>query len=509
MSEMKKLIQYSFIAVLMLTFTACDKDFDELNTNKVSPIAVDPVFLLNNAIILTSFTTGTVIYDMGIVQQIISPNSGVLTGANYNQDNRNATQTIWQRYYQNVIRSTTDVLNTVHDDPARSNLYQMTRIWHAYAFMVLTDEYGDVPYFEAGKGFIDQIVLPVYDSQESIYNDIINALQSATAALDANGKIEVGDVMYAGDIDKWRKLGYSLLLRAGMRLSKVDPGKAQQIAAAAFAGGVMTENSENCLVRHDANYTNANGIMLNSTEANNFYLAKPFVDYLQNNNDPRLGAIAVRYVGAESGPQQSPENASNDPALQIGMPMGHDNNSVAGAAMADGLASFYDYSQADRKRVVKTDAPMYLVTVAQTQLLLAEAASRNWISGSAEEYYNAGVKAHMEQMAGYDPASTIDPSNIEAYLTANPYDGSNALEQINDQYWIASFLNGPEAFANFRRSGYPDLDPNPFPGKEIKGEFIRRLTYPNSEISVNNANLQVAVSRMGADDLDTQVWWDQ
>ncbi|MEZ4829361.1 MAG: SusD/RagB family nutrient-binding outer membrane lipoprotein [Bacteroidia bacterium] len=66
-------------------------------------------------------------------------------------------------------------------------------------------------------------------------------------------------------------------------------------------------------------------------------------------------------------------------------------------------------------------------------------------------------------------------------MLANPYDAANALEQINAQYWVASFLNGPEAFANFRRSGYPALTPNPFPGKDIKGDFIRRMTYPNSK----------------------------
>ena len=114
----------------------------------------------------------------------------------------------------------------------------------------------------------------------------------------------------------------------------------------------------------------------------------------------------------------------------------------------------------------------------------------------------------MEQMAEYDEASAVAEQDIVDYLAANPLGAGTELEQINTQYWVASLMNGPEAFANFRRTGYPDLAPNPFPGKDISGDFIRRLTYPNSEISVNTDNVNAAIARMGADDLDTRVWWD-
>jgi hypothetical protein len=159
--------------------------------------------------------------------------------------------------------------------------------------------------------------------------------------------------------------------------------------------------------------------------------------------------------------------------------------------------------------MVKVQAPMFLVTAAQTQLLLAEAIQRGWATGNAGQVFQRGIRLHMEQMALYDARSAIAAPAIDAYLSANPYDATKALEQINVQYWIASFLNGPEAFANFRRSGFPKLSPNPFPGKAIKGNFINRLTYPNSEISVNKANVDQAISRQGADDLDTKVWWDK
>jgi hypothetical protein len=141
-------------------------------------------------------------------------------------------------------------------------------------------------------------------------------------------------------------------------------------------------------------------------------------------------------------------------------------------------------------------------------LLLAEARERGWITaGTVQDYYVAGVTLHMQQMASYDAGSAIAAGDITTYLANNPFDPSSALEQIGTQYWIASFLNGPEAFANYRRTGFPALAPNPFPGKEVAA--IRRLTYPNSEQSVNSTNLNAAIARQGPDKLDTRVWWDK
>lgn len=507
---MKRIIRnYTIIISLLFVVSACDKGFDELNTNVVDPTSIDPVFILNNGSIGLSFPGGSLVYDVGIVQYIISPNSGVLTGANYNQDNRNSTEGMWVDYYRSVIRHTRDVITQLADVPERSNLMQMARIVQAYAFMVLTDSYGDIPYTEGGLGYSDQIVLPKYDAQQDIYSNIIQELKEAVAALSTSGKSESSEVFYGGDPEKWRKLGNSLLVRAGMRLSKIDPGQAQQVVAAS-APGVMESNADNWVVRHDNNYRNGFGVTLNGTEANNYYLVSSFVDFLKNTNDPRLGSIAVRYVGAKSGPEQKVDIASSDPSLQIGMPMGHDNNTIVGVAADLGLASFYDFSQADRNRVLKVDAPMYLVTYAQTQLLLAEAAVRGWVSGSAESYFMNGVRASLEQMADFDAGSAISPEAIDAYLAANPFDVNNALQQINDQYWVASFPNGPEAWSNFRRSGFPDLAPNPFPSQDLTSEqFIRRLTYPSAELGVNTSNVNEAIARQGPDVLDTRVWWDK
>jgi hypothetical protein len=148
---MKKIIHYSWLACLFF-LTACDKGFDELNRNKTAATSIDPVFQLNSAVANLGFPGSSLTYDMGIVQQIVTPNSGVLTGANFNQDNRDNTQQMWQQYYRGVIRNTKDVIERTKNAADRSNLLNMTRIVQAYTFMQLTDTYGDIPYTQGGAG---------------------------------------------------------------------------------------------------------------------------------------------------------------------------------------------------------------------------------------------------------------------------------------------------------------------------------------------------------------------
>lgn len=512
---MKRIIKITITASFLFLISSCEKGLEDLNKNKVNPTTLNPSLLLNNAMVNASYPFKSLVFDIGIVQQMVSPNGGVLAGANFNQDSRDVTTPpIWSVYYQNVIKYTHDVIVKTKDVPSRANLYNMARIFQAFTFMILTDEYGDIPYSQGGAGFTDQIFFPKYDKQQDIYNDIIKELTEAGNALSTSVTIETSDLLYAGNIAQWKKFANSLLLRAGMRLVKVDAAKAQSIVTAAIAAGVITSNSDNAAIRHDANYTHPIGAGLNGSEAANFYLTKPFVDQLKNTADPRLSAIAVRYVGAKSGNDQTAANGNTTAAVQIGIPMGLDNGTAPGQATTDGLASFYDYSQADRRRILKPATPAYLVTASQCLLLTAEARFRGWITTStAAQYFADGIKAHMDQMATYDANTAISGAARDTYVAANPLAAGTELSQINTQYWISSFLNGPEAFANFRRSGFPALTPNPY-GQPSNpdvpnGTFIRRLTYPTSELSVNATNVNAAIASQGADKLSTRVWWDK
>ncbi|WP_257658486.1 SusD/RagB family nutrient-binding outer membrane lipoprotein [Parapedobacter lycopersici] len=508
---MKRYIILVLIAVV--TVAGCDRGFDELNTNKIDPTSLDPVFVLNRAVVDITFTStantqAMLCYNFPIVQQILTPFGSSLTGGNYNQLHRENATRLWNYYYPNIVKQIVDVVERTRDVPEQHNLHQFARIWKAYVFMALTDTYGDIPYFEAGKGYTEGVRAPVYDAQEAVYQDILKELEEASSGLDESAPVVTSDILYGGNLAQWKRFGFSLMLRAAMRLTKVDPATAETYVGKAVAGGLMESNADNAKNRHSSLYINWMGEQLSGREKANFYLAEPFVDYLLANDDPRLPVYAIRYVGAQNGTQQTASRATSDPDMQIGMPFGYNDVSIVATYEENGVASLWDYSQANQTTVVTQTAPEYFVTYAQTQLLLAEAIVRGWATGDAATVFENGIRANLEQMAEYGPGGVIDGSAIEAYLAAHPLDMANALEQINTQYWVASFLNGNELFANFRRSGYPSLTPNPYPGSEITGNFIRRLVYPDSEYVVNGEHVAEANARQGADDLNTRVWWD-
>ncbi len=504
---MKRILSISII-LLPLLF-ACDRGFDEMNVNPIALTSVEPAYQFNSAVVNSAFGYNNLQYETIIVKQMINPFSGVGAAGQYNQDNRSVTASNWQRGYRSVVRELIDVLNKTKDVPAKANLHHMTRIWKAYIFMFLTDTYGEIPYTESSLGYLQGIVTPKYDTQEFIYGDILKELESAASALSESAPLATADVLYGGNITKWKRLANSLLLRGGMRLSKVNPAKAAETVAKAVAGGVMLSNADNAMLNHTASFTNPVGSQINGGQGGFFYLAEDFVTYLKSTDDPRLASIAVRYVGAKSTTDQVESKANRNPAVQIGMPLGYDNTTVSAAVTKDGLASLYDYSQLDRTRLAGLLSPTIYVTYAQTQLLLAEAVTRGWTTGDAAKLFQDGIRAHMQQLAAYGASSAVPETDINAYLQKTKLTTGSELEQINVQYWIASLLNGPEAWANFRRSGFPKLTPNPFPGSDLKTEaFIRRLTYTDAELNVNKANVDEAIARQGPDLLDTRVWWD-
>jgi hypothetical protein len=512
---MKATTKYILSIILSIgLITGCDQGFDKINTNKIDPTSLAPSLILNKAIISTTYldgvsTLGMLCYNFGIVQQVITPYGSSLSGGNYNQFNNANTPLVWVNFYRNVIKQVVAVTDQTKDDPLQANTYHAARIWKAYAFMILTDTYGDIPYFEAGQGYISEVIRPKYDAQEAIYKDILKELDEASTALDVAVPAVTTDILYGGNVARWKKLGRSLMLRAAMRLSKVDQATAKTYVTKAVAGGLFESNADNSIIRHTAIYNNNIANHLAAREKTNFYLAAPFVNYLKENNDPRLPVMAVRYVGAKGGPEQTPARASSDPKVQIGMPMGYNDVTINSVLAQNGVASLWDFTQINLTTVLKLDAPEFHVTYAQNQLLLAEAAFRGWVSGEAADYFAKGVRAHLEQMAQYDVNAAIKEEAIVAYLKAHPLESAKALEQINTQYWVASFLDGNELFANFRRSGFPALKKNPYPGSEIKEDFIRRMPYPDSEIIVNLQNVNDANARQGPNDLNTRVWWDK
>ena len=509
MKRFKNYMTGLLIAALLIM--SCDKDFDEINTSKTAFVSLDPAFKLNRAII-NLMEMGSRVQQLQITHWLTSPFGSSLAGVNYSQFVPSMQEFPWSSFYPSSVVTTVDIVNQTKDDATRTNLYNAARIWKAYTFMILTDTYGDVPYSEAGKGYLEQIIKPVYDTQESIYTDILKELDEASAALDpAKTKIS-GEILYGGDITKWKRFGYSLLMRAAMRLSKVDAAKAKTYVAKAVAGGMMQSNADNAKLLRNPEYPSPIGTEISGNEKANYYATKYFVEFLKATNDPRIGSWLHRYVGAANATQQTTSRRTKDPAVAKGMPLGYNDVTIASTFTAEGVVSLYDYSQFDWLVVFTNSSPQWYCTYSQTQLLLAEAIVRGWTTGDAAASYSNAVKADLERMADLGTTAAIPGAAVTAYVAANPLVVGNELKQIGEQYWVASIPNGFEGWSNFRRTGYPQLVPNPYPASEIPGEFIRRHVYPDRESVANNENLQAAIGRQGGATnckMNGRVWWDK
>jgi len=425
--------------------------------------------------------------------------------------------------YTAVIQPLAQIISLTKDDSAYKNLYNMVRIWKAYAFMTLVDTYGDVPYSEAGQGYLKQINYPKYDKMADIYADLYSELKTATGALSASNEYVTGDLFFGGStaptpvliteqVAHWKKIGYSLMLRLGMRYSKIDVAKAASIAQEAFAGGVILSNSDNVVVTQ-YNNTVQNGFsnLQRNVSTYFYYLAEPFVNQLKNAADPRL-----KYIGASYALPQSITSARDTTtADQYGFPIGYDAVSVLTYPGYRGTkGGGQNYTQLNYDVMISTVAPAFFITNAQTQLLLAEAKFRGWVTSgtTTQQYYEAGVKAAMDEWnlfpGTFSPAVSDPEKNNYLLQPAIAYNDSNALNLINTQYWIECMTNGAEGFANWRRSGFPVLQPNMY-NNNLNGGFVRRMSYPTAEQAQNTLNYNAAVASMGGDGLTQRVFWDK
>lgn len=495
----------------VLVAQGCTKDFTEINTDPTSAgaDAFNPNSLLTSAQLRytgsTDFAYETwrtnLIYFSVMMQHLANVN-GYWVG-DKSRNNPGYEASYFERAYDEQVKYVMDLVRFTEDKPEYSNLHSVAHIMKAVIFHRITDIYGDVPYSEAGLGFYEQLYTPKYDTQESIYEDMLGDLEGAANSLNANNDALTGDLVFNGDVAKWKKFAHSMMLRLAMRLSKRAPAKAQQWAEKAASAGLMTSNDDNAVIYHDGSTDRLtpcrNSIVLNlSYESPNMRLSQTFVDWMKAKGDPRLFVYG-----------KNPDGTTN-PATTFGMPNGYDlANKPISTAPGYPVNGLDGYIAPNLAVVGKMDGPTFLQTYAEVELLLAEAAQRTWnVGGTAADHYNKGVKAALTYLSQYDAAGTISDAAADAYLAANPFDANNAMQQIAEQYWAATFLNEYEAFANWRRTGYPDLTPTTFPTDITGGKIPRRLRYPGGEYSNNEANIKEAVARQGADDLLTRVWWD-
>ena len=407
-----------------------------------------------------------------------------------------------------------------YDEGRKHNLRQVTRILKAFLFHRITDHYGNVPYFEAGQATAnDPIFFPKYDSQDVIYADLLRELEEASAKLDINAPDEdfgAADIVYHGDVSKWRKLGNSILLRLAMRISNVAPSLAEHYIASALSGGVITGNEDNFVVPHDHGpnqWVNQNGLSRSANPDDgrgHTYLSKTLIDFLKGNDantvtddDPRLMIISGGIAEWPVSDQWILYPGGDEPLNQKGMPNGFDTDGLS-AYEGFPVVENATYSRINPK-FFQNDEPYMLLHAAEVAFNLAEAAERS-LGGvtDAKGHYEAGVKLAMQMYTLYDPSFVVTDEQVSKYLVTYPYGSRDPLEMIGEQLWVSLFLNWMEAFNAWRRTGFPLLEPTNYPGNVTGGTIPQRIRYPESEVA-GNPNFHDGSTQ--PDEYTTRVWW--
>ncbi len=530
-------------AVYLLLFTgclcvgSCKKDYEQLNKNPEVATSINPNSQLTyiqlsiggDWLLMQPFT----MYYSGFVQQLQGDWAATHYGGEYLIEDAQFQQP-WDRIYTTHLKNLTDILWRTEGQEQWTNVNAVARILKAYFFLILTDMYGDIPYSEADMGYIHQNISPKFDTQESIYADMHAQLLQAEEQLRSDGDNVTGDVMYNGDIKKWKTYANTLNLRISMSMTKKDTVLERQWIDAIVANrsGFIKEGDDGILkytniLDWDPNEFRRNGLAQLWRSRENYpmpYLCTTLWNMLKNTEDPRLLVLARCYA-----------EDSNDPDLRTDLtdfivrngPLGINqleavkpgfywwDNWPAGFVQ-DGIYYGKECRPQLNKGFVKGSAPYITLSYAETALLLSEAKLR-WndlpIQGSAEEHYTKGVQAAIKLLTVFDLDQKILPEETTAYLVRNPFpaDRESRLKSINEQLWLLHITNPPEAFSNWRRSGYPVLKPSTEYGALVKDSrtIPRRLKYPLFEQTYNPRGYKEAVTRMGGtDSWNIPVWWD-
>jgi hypothetical protein len=536
---MKKIFYFGIITAITMV-SGCTKNFESINTDptRSSPASFDANYFLSNS--QTTYKesisgySGPILFQSGWVQILASTSSG---GANYytNMDKytqstntNNYVQNSWNNCYR-AASLANEIVNNFKDDPTKVNVVSIAIIMKVMNIQYATDLYGDCPYSEALLG-AEGVSLPLYDKQQAIYTGLLAELDGALTKLDPAKAKPTADIFStAGDIALWKKTGYSFMLRMAMRLTKKDANTAKSWAEKAYAGGTLASPADDVFAKQDdANgYSNANARAL-ITPADYYEVrwSKTLIDYLKATNDPRLSAVAEVPQAGLAANQNSSLAGDNTAANQLGLPNGWDLNGGAtdisnspgypgGTGTGGDVCPIGKYSRPRTSVYTSRNGPLSIITYAESELLLAEAAARGWnVGASASVHYSRGVSAALQALKNISPNATISAATADAYAAANPLDISTlnaSLKMINEQYWATTgtLMNFTEAWSNWRRSGYPVLTPVVYTGNFSGGKIPRRQPYPTNEGSVNSANYQTGVAGLSnGDTWDSRVWWD-
>jgi hypothetical protein len=468
--KMKKNI-YLIIGLLITGLISCTSDFDEINVNPNQPITAPATNVLGYSIqsIAQRFGSTEIFYPGAFV--------GYTAKGTYNLVNRYAEvapSSHWTNLFSYAIQNLNYVIESSPNANQR-NIKAAAMVMKAYAFQLLVDTYGPIPYTEYGK-MREGIVYPKYDNEKVVYTDLLTSLKEANSMFNATtgGKIGVGDLIYSGDVAKWKKFCNSLRLRLAIRISKVEPALAasniSEILNDATTYPVFSSNTDNATLKFPgADWMEPWASAYKGVP--DVKIGKPIVDKLLSLNDPRLPFYAKA------------NNSGNYVGLEIG----------ADATSTISLVS-------DRFMQTETGT-VFFQKYAEVEFIRAEAAKLGIITSSAQTAYENGVKASLAEYS-------VPEATITAYLGTSGVSWTNDINQIYEQKWIALFRQCWEAWAEQRRTDYPALGLAVNSSVSGHNRTPFRFSYPIEERNLNGDNVPASVTEK---DMfwGYQIWWDK
>ena len=489
-----------------LAAAACNNDkLTSLNNNPNAPEDVPPGPLFTNAARLSAARWLGTTYDLRQTEWVAQH----LAEVQYNDEDRylrlhsGDTEGSFNGAYSSELKDFTQIVAKA-TAAANPGTYAPASAMRTWEFAFLTDTWGDVPYFKAlvadAADATPASYSPAYDKQKDIYDDFFKVLAKASTDLTgASNSLGNADPIYAGSPAKWQKFTNSLRLRLGLRLINIDPTTAKTQMQAAFdaPGGLILTNSDNAVIKWPGDGIYNNPWSDNFKTRDDHRISNRLTNILAANNDPRLAIFAqptvadpTKYVGQPN--SLSPARAAAGNYIV--------NASRPGAIFYPGKTAYGTFGGAG------ATTPSYLMTAAEVNFALAEAAERGQITGlpsTAAQYYYAGITQSLAQWG-------VSAANIATFL-AQPgiiyTPGTAGLIQIATQKWVALFSDGGQAWAEWRRTCQPATV---VPGVDASRPNVpRRFEYGVYEYTVNKAAVDAAVAQQGADTFETRFYWDK
>lgn len=479
-----RIIKYSLLfAFVGLIMVGCKK-LDSINHDPTKSTTTDPSYQLTAAeksvmdMLYSTLQNG---YIGMHYAQFWSGNTRV-ADSQYSLDEGN-NSTMWTTLYSAVHNlNYIPALNANKTNVAAQNQNAIAGILKVWIMQILTDAYVNVPYTQAVN--VEKYITPSFDDAKTIYSQLVDSLSTNINALDpAQPTFGDADIIFKGDVAKWKVLGHSLMLRLAIRMADADNAKAKSLIESNYQAA-MTSNADNAEFAYLGVDPNRYPMDETNRRITDFFVSTTLVDYMRETSDPRL-SIYARPV----------EGLTNDTIY--GMP--------------------YGMSTTDPNRPTKASYPgtkIYganmkgiLMTYSEVAFTLAEAAARGYAVGSdAATYYEAGVRASMEYWGV--------TNGVDAYLATVPYTSGDWRNVIGTQKWLSLYPQGFQAWferirLNFKKPGGADLFIAPVSGSLDQHVTLvpYRLTYPIAEANANSTNYAAAGSAIGGDNKGTKNWW--